>query len=200
MDFSAWLKKIKQASMLLDLLNKDVEEATKPKPAMYRRIPFFVDVETSFDWLDYTQKERTWFNGAEDVYIQGVAVRTSQFVSSTFQSIWMPPVDSGFSTSSTSPRRSYFDFGWNFRTSRTGALYLTPSNASALLASTTLRKQRRDNFLYFEHPKQVKAGDVLVTQVKPFRYTQNQTLSTSSFIVCLTFFGYRNGALHVRNG
>jgi hypothetical protein len=199
MDFFAWAKKVKQTSVLLDILGKKADELVAPKPQQYRHLPFWTSVDTEFGWLDYAMKERTWWNGAEDVYLQGVAARVtagSTLAILADQNIWKRPMDGGFGGVPTSGKVDYFDFGWNFRTSNTGGQYMTPANGASLLSSTVLRKQRRDNYLYFDHPKRVKAGDALITQVQARRFTNLTTPTTATFTITLTFFGYRVGALH----
>lgn len=200
MSFAEWVKRVKQTSMLLDILGKDVERATEPRPQTMRRIPFFQTIDTEYAaGVNYTQRERSWVNGGEDVHIQGVSI-----VMTTPTSLAPQPFskeDAGYSYSTfvlEGLQRRYFDIGWNFRTSRTGGYYLTPANSGSLLSSTLLRKQRRDNFLWFFTPKVVKAGDILTSIVKPIRLSQSD-LTPDAFVVRMVFFGYRNGALHERH-
>ncbi len=191
-DFNGWTTRIKQASLLLDILaKKNADKETQQQKS--RRIPAFIRLDFNFADLDYTQRERVWFNGAEDVVIQGVSV--SAGANRTSGS--MRAVDAGFGETvfgalDDDNGLMLWDFGWNFRASRNGSYYLSPASNVSLLSSTVLRKRRRNNYHWFRQPQVCKAGDALtaIMKMRRFPYIQlEETPPTLSFV----FFGFRNG-------
>lgn len=200
MSFEKWATKIKQMTQVLNGLEQSVR-ASHEREQLYRRIPAFVNIEFDFASGDFTQKNRTWFNGAEDVFLQGIALQVATVDApgtSNPTPLKTPAHDVGFlgGRSATDGPRGFWDFEWNFQVSNTGSWYLSPANGANLLASTVLRKQRRDNYLWFRHPQRVPAGDQINAQMKAIRFPDDATTAAQGVTASLVFFGYRNGVLH----
>lgn len=204
---------LKSLTQEIAFLEQEVAKVLAPPPSETKRVPLLVARTLSWLTWDYSQKESTWVNGAEDFYVTDVtyaAVRSAVpdvpvvengevlNVPDDAYSESMCDLPMGLGVTNDEDANYAFDFVWNYRLGSTAAQYASSANNAPLMVDRkALGNRERNQFLNFgRHPLLIKAGDSITFSLQPLHYALNGTAENDLvFNVHMILIGWRDGKM-----
>lgn len=222
--------KLKGLSAEVDTLEQRVYSKLNMLPEDSKRVPFYFSVPVTFQQSEMALREGAYVNGAQDVSLIGMTyyvtavgpqVTTAGTAATGTVNLLGPtsaPRNSGIplqvnDATGENTISFLFDFKWNFRTKQ-GTTYLGAGaigngDGNMLLAPrTALGFYEKGDWLQFNRPQVLKAGESLYFSVKPSlwaasgRYVQFGTwmndetdFRDARVTVHMTGLGFRDGRM-----